>query len=116
MFYLIILINLTLFLFSFMLGSTLLSVIIHFVIIPRTFFGLTSRYHFDRGWQVVYYQVTKDWDVQSISNLGATTLRGHSFLKKKGHFLKIDRVLLYLLQSLGGARVLSAPSGSYVCD
>ena len=41
-----------------------------------------------------------DKDVRSISNLGGTTLRGNFFLRKKGHFLKIKRALLCLLQNL----------------
>ena len=36
----------------------------------------------------------------SISNLGGTPLRGHFFLKKKGHFLRIERAFLCLLQNL----------------
>ena len=41
-------------------------------------------------------------DVGSISNLGGTTLRGHFLRKKKGHFLRIKRALVCLLQNLGG--------------
>ena len=55
-----------------------------------------------------------DRDVGSISNLGDTMLRGHFVLKKKGHFLRIKRALLCLLQNLGGVRAPSAPPGSYV--
>ena len=44
-------------------------------------------------------------DVGSISHLGGTTLRGH---RKEGHFLKIKRALLCLLQILE-ARAPSAP-------
>ena len=44
-----------------------------------------------------------------------TTSRGHFFLKKKGHFLKIKRALLCLLQNLGG-HVPPVPPGSYLYE
>ena len=33
---------------------------------------------------------------------GGTTLRGHFSLRKRGHFLKIKRAIIWLFQSLGG--------------
>ena len=52
-------------------------------------------------------------DVGSISSWGGTTLRGHFSLRKKGHYLKIKRAHLRLLQNLGG-HVPPVPPGSYV--
>ena len=41
--------------------------------------------------------------------LGGTTLQGHFLLKIKGHFLKIKRVLLCLLQILEAQAPLHSP-------
>ena len=48
---------------------------------------------------------------------GARCIKGTFSFRKNGHFLKIKRVFLCLLQSLGGggARASSAP-GPYVYD
>ena len=48
-------------------------------------------------------------NVGSIADLGGTTLRRHFFHKKRGHFLKIKRPLLCLLQNLGGHMPLVHP-------
>ena len=61
-------------------------------------------------------------DLGCISNLEGTKLGGHKTLRalfslrEKGHFPKIKRVLLCLLQNLGGSggHMPPAPPGSYV--
>ena len=52
-----------------------------------------------------------------ISNLGGTTLRGHFSLREKGHFLKMKKALLCLLQNLGGhTPPVPPPPGYYVYE
>ena len=55
-------------------------------------------------------------DVGSISNLGVTTLRGHSFLKKKRAFSKNKKGTSLFIAKSWGRALTPVPSGSYVYE